>query len=93
MNIAVRRGFATSRRNTFPIMNYGFLCVVGEKYATLIHRFGKFDRQMTPGINFKIPVIEQVAYVHDLREQVIEITSLTTTDPDVNLYTEGSIPV
>lgn len=51
----------------------GVAIFVREKYACLIHRFQKFNRQLTPGLNFKIPFIENVEYVHDLREQVIEI--------------------
>jgi regulator of protease activity HflC (stomatin/prohibitin superfamily) len=42
--------------------------IVGEKFATLVHRFEKYDRQMKPGFNFIMPVIEKIAYVHDLRE-------------------------
>jgi len=73
-----RRGFFNntgSTRLVSGIQNWGFIVIVGEKYATLIHRFQKFDRQLSPGLNFKIPIIENVAYSHDLREQVFEITS------------------
>lgn len=52
-------------------------CVVfvREKYAVLVHRFQKYDRKLEPGLNFIIPFIDKVEYVHDLREQVIEISS------------------
>lgn len=56
--------------------------IVGEKYATLIHRFEKFHRKLEPGLNFKIPIIDKVAYVHDLREQAIEITSQVAVTKD-----------
>jgi regulator of protease activity HflC (stomatin/prohibitin superfamily) len=65
----------TSQRLCPGVINFGCFVIVGEKFATMIHRFEKFDRQLQPGLNFKIPIIDKVAYVHDLREQVIEITS------------------
>jgi regulator of protease activity HflC (stomatin/prohibitin superfamily) len=57
------------------IVNLGAAVFVREKYACLIHRFQKYNRQLMPGLNFKIPFIDTVEYVHDLREQVIEIHS------------------
>ena len=39
----------------------------------MLHRFEKFNRQLKPGLCFKIPYIDSVEYVHDLREQVIEV--------------------
>jgi len=57
-----------STRLTSGVHNFGFFVIVGEKFATLVHRFEKYDRQMKPGLNFIIPVIEKIAYVHDLRE-------------------------
>ena len=54
---------------------FGFAVFVREKYAVLVHRFQKYDRSFTPGLNFKIPFIDSIEYVHDLREQVIEISS------------------
>lgn len=52
---------------------FGFLVIVPENYALLLHRLKKFNRQLKPGLNFKIPIIDTIEYVHDLREQVVEI--------------------
>jgi hypothetical protein len=57
------------------LINLGFAVFVREKYAVLVHRLQKFDRLMKPGLNFKIPFIDTIEYVHDLREQVVEISS------------------
>lgn len=88
-----KRGFFNntgSTRLVSGIQNWGFIVIVGEKYATLIHRFQKFDRQLSPGLNFKIPIIENVAYSHDLREQVFEITSqVAVTKDNVALHIDG----
>ena len=53
----------------------GVSVFVREKYACLIHRFQKYNRIMKPGLNWKIPFIESIEYVHDLREQVIDIST------------------
>jgi len=62
-----------SRRNTGGFRNFGFGVIVGQEFAVMLHRFEKFHVQLQPGFNFKIPIIDKVQYVHDLREQVIEI--------------------
>ena len=64
--------FSSSKRNTISFVNLGFAVIVGQEYAAMLHRFEKFHTQLEPGFNFKIPFIDKVQYVHDLREQVIE---------------------
>lgn len=56
----------------------------------MIHRFQKFDRILKPGLNYMIPFIDSVEYVHDLREQVIEISSqVAVTKDNVALHIDG----
>jgi len=92
--IASRSFFGSSKkigeRLSGKVSNFGFLVIVGENYATMIHRFSKFQKQLEPGVNFVIPFVDQVAYVHDLREQVIEITSqVAVTKDNVALHIDG----
>jgi hypothetical protein len=72
----------SSKRNTGGFYNLGFGVVVGQEYAVMLHRFEKFHVQLEPGFNFKIPIIDKVTYVHDLREQVIEIPPQTGVTKD-----------
>jgi regulator of protease activity HflC (stomatin/prohibitin superfamily) len=45
---------------------------------------------MNPGLNFKIPFVDTIEYVHDLREQVIEISSqVAVTKDNVALHIDG----
>lgn len=56
----------------------------------MIHRFQKFHRQCEPGLNFKIPFVDSIEYIHDLREQVIEISSqVAVTKDNVALHIDG----
>ena len=69
---------------------FGTVLFVREQYACLIHRFQKFHKQVEPGLNFKIPFIDSIEYVHDLREQVIEISSqVAVTKDNVALHIDG----
>lgn len=69
---------------------FGAAVVVPEQYALLMHRFKKFHKQLEPGLNFKIPLIDTVEYVHDLREQAIEISSqVAVTRDNVALHIDG----
>jgi len=90
-----KRGFSQKIEDG-DVMTNGTINILGvavfvrEKYACLVHRFQKFDRQMNPGLNFKIPFIDSVEYVHDLREQVIEISSqVAVTKDNVALHIDG----
>jgi regulator of protease activity HflC (stomatin/prohibitin superfamily) len=79
-----------SSSNLGGVVNLGFIVLVREKYAILIHRFQKYNRLLKPGLNFKIPLIDSVEYVHDLREQVIEISSqVAVTKDNVALHIDG----
>jgi regulator of protease activity HflC (stomatin/prohibitin superfamily) len=43
-----------------------------------------------PGLNFKLPMVDTIEYVHDLREQVIEISSqVAVTKDNVALHIDG----
>lgn len=69
---------------------FGVAVFVREKYAVMIHRFQKYHRTLKPGLNFKLPFIDSVEYVHDLREQVIEISSqVAVTKDNVALHIDG----
>ena len=62
-----------SIRKSEEVLNFGFAVIVGQEYAALLHRFQKFDRQLSSGLHFKIPFVDNVAFKHDLREQVVEV--------------------
>ena len=46
---------------------------VQQKNVYMIERLGTFSRVMEAGLNFKIPLLESVAYQHSLKEQVLAI--------------------
>lgn len=70
---------------------YFFLFMrVREQQAIIIERFGKFNRQLQPGLRFIFPFIDQIAYTHLLKEQVYQISSQAAiTKDNVELIIDG----
>jgi regulator of protease activity HflC (stomatin/prohibitin superfamily) len=63
---------------------------VKEQQAIIIERFGKFIRQLNPGLHILIPFIEQAAYIHSLKEEVYDISSQAAiTKDNVELIIDG----
>ena len=81
-----------STRTSGSVLNFGFCVIVGQEYAGMLHRFEKFNRQLNSGLSWKIPFVDEVAYVHDLREQVVEILPQTgVTKDNVQITCDGVI--
>ena len=57
----------------------------------MLHRFEKFAKQLEPGFNFKIPLIDKVEFVHDLREQVLEVPPQSGVTKDNVLITVDGV--
>ena len=49
------------------------LVVVPMREACVVERLGKFERVLTPGAHLLIPLLDRVAYRHEMREQVIDV--------------------
>ena len=41
--------------------------------SRLVERLGKYDRQLTPGMSFVMPVVERVVSLESLKERVLDI--------------------
>ena len=81
-----------STRTSGSVLNFGFCVIVGQEYAGMLHRFEKFNQKLESGLSWKIPFVDEVAYVHDLREQVVEILPQTgVTKDNVQITCDGVI--
>lgn len=66
------------------------ILVVRQQMAPVVELFGKYSRVLSPGLNFKWPLIEAVAFNHSLKEQVLEIESQTAiTRDNVKINIDG----
>ncbi|XP_075254990.1 stomatin-like protein stl-1 [Convolutriloba macropyga] len=67
---------------------------VPHQEAWIVERMGKFNRTLNPGIRFLLPIIDKIAYVQYLKEQVIEIAhQQAITKDNVTLTLDGVLYV
>ena len=59
------------------------IAVVKQQTVKIVERFGKFNRVLKSGLNFKIPFIERLARKLDLRIQQLDVSVETKTRDDV----------
>ena len=68
----------------FPVV------LVPQQSKYILQRCGRFVKILEPGINFKIPIIDKVAFKHSLKETVMNIDSQNAiTRDNVKLKIDG----
>lgn len=55
-----------------PPSHFGF-AIVPQQNAYVVERFGKFLKVLDPGFHFLIPFVDQIQYVHSLKEEAVPI--------------------
>jgi len=58
------------------------VAIVPQQIAWVVERFGKFHKVLDPGLHLLIPVIDRIAYAHNLREQAILIPNMQAITKD-----------
>lgn len=64
---------------------------VEQQSVAIIQRFGKFIRIVQPGLNFKIPIIDQVAGSLSIRVNQLDVKVETKTEDNVFLHVLVSV--
>ncbi len=60
----------------------------------IIERLGKYYKTFQPGIHFRIPFFDQISYVQEIREQVIDIPSQSCiTQDNMQVEVDGIVYV
>ena len=66
--------------------------IVPQQHAWVVEKLGKYDRTLTPGLEFVIPFIERVAYKHSLKEVPLDVPSqVCITRDNTQLQVDGII--
>lgn len=76
------------RRRSLPMNTV--LNIVPQQEAWVVERFGKFHSILKPGLSLLLPVVDQIKYVHTLKEIVLEIPSQSAiTQDNVTIHLDG----
>ncbi len=66
--------------------------IVPQQEAWIVEKLGKFDRNLTAGLNILIPFVERVAYKHSLKEYANDVQEQSAiTRDNVTLIMDGVI--
>ncbi len=57
----------------FCVKVLGAVQVVPNRTVRIVERLGRYRKALDPGIHFLIPWMDRVTYVHDLREQTVDV--------------------
>ncbi|MCB1173264.1 MAG: paraslipin [Leptospiraceae bacterium] len=64
--------------------------VVPHQHIYIQERLGKFHKELNSGFHFLIPIIDQVAYEHTMKEQVIDVPpQICITKDNVQVEVDG----
>ena len=64
--------------------------VVPQQNIMIVERFGRYVRNLEPGLRWKIPFFEVVAFHHSLKEKVLNVDSQTAiTKDNVKIKIDG----
>ena len=61
-------------------------CTVNQGYVAVTTIFGKYQRIMGPGLNFKIPLIEMVHKRISIQNRSVELEFQAVTQDQANVY-------
>jgi len=64
--------------------------VVPQQNAWVVERLGRYDRTLTPGLNFLVPFVDRAAYRHSLKEIPLDVPSqICITRDNTQLTVDG----
>lgn len=73
------------------LIGFGTIFIVKQQTVAVVERFGRFVRNNSPGLNFKIPFFEKVAGRVSLRIQQLDVIVETKTKDDVFVHLKISV--
>ncbi len=76
----------------FIIKLFQSICLVPTKSAYIVERLGKYHSTLDAGFHALVPFVDKVAYIHDLKEETIDVPPQECFSSDeVNVEVDGVI--
>ncbi|MBB1381621.1 paraslipin, partial [Shewanella sp. SR41-2] len=76
----------------FVLKLFQSICLVPTKSAYIVERLGKYHSTLDAGFHALIPFLDKVAYIHDLKEETIDVPPQECFSSDeVNVEVDGVI--
>ena len=66
--------------------------IVQEQNKVIQERLGKYHATLSPGFHFMIPFVDRAAYIHEIREQVLDVPSQSCiTSDNIQVEVDGLV--
>ncbi|MEB3356800.1 MAG: SPFH domain-containing protein [Synechococcales bacterium] len=78
----------------FLIIGYtvGSVRIINQGYEAIVERLGRYHRKLTPGLNFIVPMLDQIVWYATTREQILDFDPQEAiTKDNVNLKVDAIV--
>lgn len=74
------------------VILWNLMIVVPMRQSCVLERFGNFRRVLAPGFHFLVPLLDKIAYRHEMREQVLDIPAQSCiTKDNIQVAVDGLV--
>lgn len=87
----IRYGLYALGAILFLVVLFGSVFTIEQQTIGVVQRFGKFLKLANPGLNFKLPIIDQVVHEVSLRVEQLDVDVETKTQDDVTVHIKTSV--
>ncbi|MEB3230717.1 MAG: SPFH domain-containing protein, partial [Leptolyngbyaceae bacterium] len=70
----------------------GSIRIITQGYEAIVERLGRYHRKLTPGINFVVPILDQIVWMETTREKLLDFPAQQAiTSDNVNLEIDAIV--
>jgi regulator of protease activity HflC (stomatin/prohibitin superfamily) len=74
------------------VIVWNLMIVVPMRQSCVLERFGNFRRVLAPGFHLLVPLLDKIAYRHEMREQVLDIPAQSCiTKDNIQVSVDGLV--
>ncbi|MGK7890647.1 MAG: SPFH domain-containing protein [Leptolyngbyaceae cyanobacterium] len=70
----------------------GSIRIITQGYEAIVERLGRYYRKLAPGVNFVVPILDQIVWMETTREKLLDLKAQQAiTDDNVNLEIDAIV--